>query len=211
MSAADGRPVSDHTEALSLVVQRIASGAATYADMNGRRWPDLAGAVASVAPAGAERERLALAALHRLGVADPGSAWSLVVRPGKGLVGYWLILARALTAWTLQPHDHDPARRRRDDPALIAARLRGGSTAPMIAPPGPPPWPWPTVGRRPIGQPVGRIAGPPPTRKARVDRLQSRPGGSCSGAAELVRTANGGRPARRSRSAPPRNAPGGRP
>ena len=50
-------------------------------------------------------------------------------------MGYWLSLSRALTAWTLRPHD--PARLRRDAPALIAARLRGGSPAPVIAPPTP--------------------------------------------------------------------------
>lgn len=107
--------MTETSRLLSLAANRVATGKATYADRNGRAWPDLAAAIASVAPTPHDRARLAEEALARLGAAPP---------PGAD----WLTLAAALTRWTLQPADNErPARLRRDEPARIAEKLRSPS------------------------------------------------------------------------------------
>ena len=102
---------------LSLAAFRLATGAAAYADRTGALWPYLPAAIASVARSSQHRDALALDALRRLDVTPPDR--------GAALPIYWHSLNAALTRWTLQPHDTDPLRLRRDDPALIARRLRG--------------------------------------------------------------------------------------
>jgi len=116
---------AERAAALSVAAHRIASGAETYREPlgAGRTWPDLAGAVARAAPHPGERLALAVAALEALGEPIP-----LQIDRSVGGRDPLPLLLAALTRWTLRPHDHDPERLRRDDPALIAECLRGGTS-----------------------------------------------------------------------------------
>ena len=100
---------------LSRAAHLIATGQATYGDVNEVRWPNLPLAIAYVA--GTEQARVAREALQRL---DPAE-------DDLENIG-WMELSRRLNAWTLRPHDLDPEKLRRDDPEYIAARLRGRET-----------------------------------------------------------------------------------